>query len=119
MKYKIFGSMSVLAVCFALAPVARVVASEASVAIVTPNIAGKAVEANAFNLASLAKNGYLQAQGIPSGLQLSRQIATGQITGADIVKAAVQAKQASPDALNDQAYIRAIEYNLAEPRISD
>lgn len=118
MRYKKFaGGITVLSLCFALAPITKVGASEKSVAIVTPNIPSNFAGANAFNLSNLARSGYLE--GIPSGSQLSWELATGRITAHDIVKAGVQAKQVSSDALNNPAYIRAIELNLAEPRISD
>lgn len=119
MKHKILGSMSVLALCFALAPMTQVVASEKSATIVAPKTASDTTIITAFNLSNLASNGYLQEQGIPSGSQLSFAIATGQITAQEIVEAAVRAKRVSSDVLTDQTYTRAIEYNLAPSRISD
>ena len=121
MKRKIFSSIGVLALCFSFAPIAQAetAAPEKSVASITPNITGKASQANALELTSLARNGYLQNQGIPSDRQLSWEFKVGRITAEDIVKAGVQANRVSPEVLNDQAYIRAIEYNLTEPQISD
>jgi hypothetical protein len=121
MKCKILSSTSVLALCFSIAPIAQAQTPSPTkpVAIILPNITSKAVEANAFDLTSLARNGYLQGQGIPSDRQLSWEFETGRITAEDIVKAGVQANRVSPEALNDQAYIRAIEYNLTEPPISN
>lgn len=118
MRYKkLVGSITVLSLCFALTPITKVGASEKSVAITTPNIPSNITGANAFNLSNLARSGYLE--GIPSGHQLSWELATGRITAHDIVKAGIQANRVSPDVLDNPAYIRAIEFNLAEPRISD
>ncbi|MBW4528954.1 MAG: hypothetical protein KME18_28000 [Phormidium tanganyikae FI6-MK23] len=121
MKFKLFGSTAVLALAIAITPQVQaetsLSASRNSEGIAqAPTASGATTtsssQASAFHLTFLARDGYLEAQGIPSGNLLSYQVAAGQITVEDIVKAGIQANRVSPDALNDQAYLSAVEYNL-------
>ncbi|MBD2730800.1 hypothetical protein H6G96_31900 [Nostoc sp. FACHB-892] len=65
-----------------------------------------------FNAAFLAYQGNLKAQGIPSGSALVSQYQTGKLTALDVVKAAVNAKKLPAQALNDTAYLNAVESQL-------
>ena len=65
-----------------------------------------------FDAAFLAYQGNLKAQGIPSGSALVSQYRTGSLTALDVVKAAVNAKKLPTQALNDTAYLNAVELQL-------
>jgi hypothetical protein len=65
-----------------------------------------------FNLAYLAYQGYLKAQGIPSNSALVNAIAAGTVTAQDVIQAAVQANRLPEQALSDQDYRRNLEDQL-------
>jgi hypothetical protein len=65
-----------------------------------------------FNLAYLAYQGYLKAEGIPSSGALDDAIASGSITAEDLIQAAVNAKRLPEQALTDQAYRHSLENEL-------
>jgi hypothetical protein len=109
MNRRMLGGMSVLAILFALAPVAHAQSANRT----------DTTQVTAFELSGLARNGYLANQGIPSTGRLSFELQSGRITAEDIVKAGVQANLVSPNELNDRGYIRAIEYNLTEAPAGD
>jgi hypothetical protein len=62
-----------------------------------------------FNLAYLAYQGYLKAEGIPSSGGLDDAIASGRITAQDIMQAAVNANRFPKAGLTDQAYRHELE----------
>ena len=61
-----------------------------------------------FNLVSLAYQGGLKQQGIPSGGTLISERQNRKIVGEDLVKAAVNANKLPPQILNDQNYLSAV-----------
>jgi hypothetical protein len=65
-----------------------------------------------FNLAYLAYQGYLKAEGIPSTGGLVDALVSGTITAQDVMQAAVKANRLPPQALNDQGYRSALEGQL-------
>jgi hypothetical protein len=65
-----------------------------------------------FNLAYLAYQGYLKAQGIPSSGALDDAIASGRITAQDIMQAAVNTNRFPEEALANQAYRHQLENEL-------
>ncbi|MEH1969208.1 MULTISPECIES: hypothetical protein [unclassified Nostoc] len=62
-----------------------------------------------FNLVSLAYQGGLEQQGIPSGGTLISERQNRNIVAEDLVKAAVTAKKLPPQILNDQNYLSAVK----------
>ncbi|MBD1843416.1 hypothetical protein H6F89_08400 [Cyanobacteria bacterium FACHB-63] len=109
MNRRILGSISVLAIWFSVAPIVHAQ---------SVNRAGT-TQTTAFELSGLARNGYLANQGIPSAGLLSFDLRSGRVAAEDIVKAGIRANLVSPDTLNDQGYIRAIEYNLTDTPTGD
>ncbi|BCL38981.1 hypothetical protein [Nostoc sp. MS1] len=67
---------------------------------------------NSFNLATLAYQGYLKDQGIPSNGALMSAIASGTITAQKIIQAAVKANRLPEQTLLDQGYRRNLEDQL-------
>lgn len=65
-----------------------------------------------FNLVSLAYQGGLQKQGIPSGGTLILERQNRQIAAEDLVKAAVNANKLPAQFLNDQNYLSAVRLHL-------
>ncbi|MHC5930817.1 hypothetical protein [Nostoc sp.] len=67
---------------------------------------------NSFNLATLAYQGYLKDQGIPSNGALLSAIASGTITAGDIIQAAVKANRLPEQTLSDRGYRHNLEDQL-------
>lgn len=66
----------------------------------------------AFSLVRSAYRGQYKAQGIPAFRSLENAYRRGQIDAEDLVRSAVQAEDLSPQALEDAAYLNAVEANL-------
>ncbi|QMS89259.1 hypothetical protein HUN01_17350 [Nostoc edaphicum CCNP1411] len=62
-----------------------------------------------FNLVSLAYQGGLEQQGIPSGGNLIFERQNRNIVAEDLVKAAISANKLPPQILNDQNYLSAVK----------
>jgi hypothetical protein len=82
------------------------------VAIASPFSANATSQTTPFNLANLALNGYFQEQGIPSHSALRTAIALQQVSAEDIVKAAVEENRVSPEAVNDEDYVKGVKMSL-------
>lgn len=65
-----------------------------------------------FNLVSLAYQGGLRQQGIPSGGRLILERQNRKIAAEDLVKAAVNANKLPTQVLNDQNYLSAVRLHL-------
>lgn len=66
-----------------------------------------------FDLVSLANQGYFTQQGIPSGDELLAAYKSQRITAEDIVKSAIALNRLSPQTLNDQEYLNAVDTYLS------
>lgn len=66
------------------------------------------------DLVNLARHGYLRDQGIPSGGKLDWEYQAGDITAEKLVKAGIQAHRVPSLALNDRAYLNAVEAELRD-----
>jgi hypothetical protein len=67
-----------------------------------------------FNLAYLAYQGYLKAEGIPSTGGLVDALVSGTITAQDVMQAAVKANRLPAQTLNDRSYRFALEGQLQD-----
>ncbi|MEH2385358.1 MAG: hypothetical protein V7K14_06130 [Nostoc sp.] len=65
-----------------------------------------------FNLVNFAYQGGLKQHGIPSGETLVFQTQNRNIIAKDLVKAAVNADKLPSQALNDQNYLTAVNFQL-------
>ncbi|MBH8577803.1 hypothetical protein I8752_33550 [Nostocaceae cyanobacterium CENA369] len=65
-----------------------------------------------FNLVSLAYQGGLTQQGIPSGGTLIAERQNRKVNGESLVKAAVQANKLPEQVLSDRSYINAVNVQL-------
>ena len=65
-----------------------------------------------FNLVHRAYSGDFSNQGIPSFQQLSNAYERGEIEAEDLVKVAINQGRLSQDALNDESYLNAVEFQL-------
>lgn len=61
-----------------------------------------------FDLVFLARQGYLQNQGIPSYGVFVTAVGLGQVTAENLVQSAINANRLSSEALNDQGYLNAV-----------
>jgi hypothetical protein len=69
-----------------------------------------------FNLVSLAYQGEYRMQGIPGFGSFKSGISSEIITAKDLVKAAIDANQLTPDAQTDRGYLNAVEQQLSATR---
>jgi hypothetical protein len=72
-----------------------------------------------FNLAYLAYQGYFLDQGIPEAGNLMDSFRSGQITGIQVVTAAVNAKKLPASFLKNTAYINAVSAQLYSLTLSN
>lgn len=70
----------------------------------------------AFNLVSSAYRGQFEEQGIDGYAVLVSNYNSGQLTAEDLIKAAIDAGELSPKAMEDDSYIRAVEFQLRSLR---
>lgn len=71
-----------------------------------------AISLTPFQLANLAYEGGLQAQGIPSYVQLENALAQSEINAQKVVAAAVEAGYVSANTIDDGSYINALRMQL-------
>jgi hypothetical protein len=69
-----------------------------------------------FNLVSLAYQGEYRTQGIPGYGSFRFATSSKTITAKDLVKAAIDANQLTPDTQTDRAYLNAVELQLSVVR---
>ncbi|AFY71909.1 hypothetical protein Pse7367_3676 (plasmid) [Thalassoporum mexicanum PCC 7367] len=79
----------------------------------------KQVAYNPFQLVSLAEQGTFAEQDIPSYQALTPAYETGELTGLELVQAAVATNRLPQSSLSDQAYINAVDNQLAHWEIDD
>jgi hypothetical protein len=66
-----------------------------------------------FSLVSLAYQGEYRMQGIPGFGSFQSATSRKTITAKDLVKAAIEANQLTPDAQTDRGYLNAVEQQLS------
>ena len=69
-----------------------------------------------FNLVSLAYQGEFRTQGIPGFSSFQSGTSSKKITAKDLVKAAIDANQLTPDTQTDRGYLNAVEQQLSVTR---
>ncbi len=69
-----------------------------------------------FGLVSLAYQGEYRTQGIPGFGSFQSAISSKKITAQDLVKAAIDTKQLTPDTQGDIGYLNAVEQQLTITR---
>jgi hypothetical protein len=83
------------------------------VAIANPNInRNHASNIQPFHLVRLGYQGYFQDRGIPSYSAFQAAIQNRRVTATKLIESAIEKGRLSPDALNDQDYIDAVEVQL-------
>ncbi len=108
MKRSILAGLSSLVLSVAIAP-----AVLADVTAYNPNAGRSLAErTTAFELVSLANQGYLEAQGISSNDALVSDYLNGRVNAATLVEAAVRANRISAETASDRAYIAAVDAAL-------
>ena len=66
----------------------------------------------AFNLVSSAYRGDFEDQGINSYATLVSNYETGELTAEDLIKAAIESGDLSPEAMKDESYVQAVDFQL-------
>jgi hypothetical protein len=109
MKRLILGSLSMLVLSTAIAPLVQAqVTPEAPPA--NAETVGMAV--TPFNLVFLAYQGFFESEGIPKFDRLTNGYRQGDVTAESLVKVAVDMRRLTPDALDNQAYLTAVKHQL-------
>lgn len=104
------GSLSAAALLLAIAPTVRATTiGQATNAVST---AANIQQASPVDLVSLARQGYLAQQGIPSGGDLTFAAQANQITPEEIVQAGIKAGRVAPETLQDQGYLNVVANQL-------
>ena len=70
------------------------------------------VEVLPFNLVQHGYQGYFAAQGIPSNAAFLTAVRSGKVSAQDLVQGAIERGRLSTDTLDNQGYLRAVEYQL-------
>jgi hypothetical protein len=96
MKLSVFGSLLVLMLF----------------SVVVPTVNARSQNTSPFNLAYLARQGYFQAQGIPSHSALCAAVMAKRVRAKDIVIAAIAHNRLSSEILNDEGYLKRLEVML-------
>lgn len=91
-----------------------IVSSSAAIAIAAPSFAQNVDRTPPITLVHLARQGYLQNQGIPSGSDLVQAIATGTITPEALIQAGIQNNLVPSTALNDTGYINIVQVEFQD-----
>lgn len=113
-KKIILGSLSILFLSVPLASVARAEVSsglhkgEAHCA----TTSSSSTQIDPFRLVYRAYEGSFDAQGIPGGSLLLDAIALRRVTAEQIVESAIEQGRLSPDTINDQSYLKAVEFQM-------
>lgn len=76
------------------------------------SVPAEAQQIGPVRLVSLAFQGGLREQGVPRAGALLRGIRFGRVTAEQVVRAGIEAGRIPPSALEDQAYLRAVESEL-------
>jgi len=110
MKFFILTSFSLL--CLSLAATTSVQAIT-SISNQSKSIAIDPIrQITPFQLVSLAYQGMYRSQGIPGFASLIFGYNYRQIKAEDVIKAAIAAKELTPDTLNDRDYVSAVDTQL-------
>ncbi|MEH2110815.1 hypothetical protein [Nostoc sp.] len=113
MRRSISTMLTTLLLCAAILPAAA--QSQTAPISLNPYAANQhRAQIRPFNLVTLAYQGYLKDQGIPSNGVLMSAIASGTITAQDIIQAAVKANRLPEQTLSDQGYRHNLEDQLQE-----
>jgi hypothetical protein len=96
MKRILLSSLSIILLSGAIAPVAQAQAKQTSL----------------FNLVHLARQGFFKEQKIPSHGAFCSAVASKEVRGKDIVKAAIAHDRLSPQMLDDKEYLKRVEDNM-------
>jgi hypothetical protein len=103
---------SILTLLFATAIGSGVYARPVAANLTTSNSSYSTSEVSPFNLVFLAYQGYLENQGIPSAGTLIYESRRGGIDGKALVTAAVADGRLSPNVLDDDSYVSAVNAQL-------
>jgi hypothetical protein len=63
---------------------------------------------------NLARNGYFREEGIPSHSGLIIAYRFGDVTAQDLINAAIEQNRLSPETLEDEGFIRALDQYLVD-----
>lgn len=91
-----------------------IISSAGAIAISSPSFAQSINQTPPITLVHLARQGYLQNQGIPSGSDLVEAIATGSITPETLIQAGIQNNLVPSSTLNDPGYINIVQVEFQD-----
>lgn len=121
MKHFTIASLSLL--CLSLAVTTSVQATtridNESKSIAMTIVRNPSSQITPFQLVSLAYQGMYRSQGIPGFASLIFGYHYQQITATDVIKAAIAAKELTPDTLTDRGYVSAVDTQLFSLNLPD
>ncbi len=79
---------------------------------ITPPATAADISISAVDLVQLARNGYLQEQGIPQFNQLAFAYRSGELSAEDVINAAITANRLSRDVADDPGYLETVDHFL-------
>jgi len=113
MKHLIFGTLSFFLLVSMSAPALRAQTPSGNASdSPAPSAPSADADVSPFDLVTLAYQGFLKDQNIPSGDSFMTAYHTKNITAEDLVKAAIEANRLSPRYLNDSEYLADVESQL-------
>ena len=112
MKRLTLGIISTLLISTAVSPAVQASETTLNAATLDSTRPAYLAETSPFNLVQLAYRGYFADRGIPSYQALVSAYSLGKISAENLVQTGVETGRLSPNAINDQGYINAVEKML-------
>jgi len=112
MKRAVVGSLVAVLLSASVAPIASAQTVTAVDSSFPARAAADRMDVTPFNLVFLAYQGFFESEGIPMAGGLIDWYKSGQVTSRDLVQVAIGMNRLSADRLNDEGYIRSVEFQL-------
>lgn len=112
MKRAFVGSLVAVLMSASLAPIASAQTSTTIDSSFPMTAAAARMDVTPFNLVFLAYQGFFEEEGIPMAGGLIDRYESGGVTAQDLVQVAINMNRLSPDKLNDDGYLRSVDYQL-------
>lgn len=112
MKRVFLGSLAAILLSAGMAPVATAQTLTAVDSSFPSAAESVRMDVTPFNLVFLAYQGFFEEEGIPMASGLIDWYDSGRITSRDLVQVAIGMNRLSSETLNDEGYLRAVDYQL-------
>jgi len=113
MKRAVVGSLVAVLLSAGMAPIAHAETLTAVDSSFPATSAAARMDVTPFNLVFLAYQGFFESEGIPMAGGLVDWYRTGRVTSQDLVQVAIGMNRLSAERLNDEGYLRSVDYQLS------